>query len=138
MAGTLPPILKGIYVCDDVVGNPVGGKPMIVNLWNATRVPAGASLPYTLKKLCVFACLRGGRGRSTFRLEVVRAETGDRIGRTRYFECDFADPNATMYTRLMLENVTFPAIGVYTVELFCGGTFLDDQVIQIFRDGEEP
>ena len=34
MAGTLPPVLKGVIVCDDVVGNPVGGKPMIVNVWD--------------------------------------------------------------------------------------------------------
>jgi hypothetical protein len=55
MAGSIKPIVKGIYVCDDVVGNPVGGKPMIVNLWNTFRPPAGSAFPYMLKKLCVFA-----------------------------------------------------------------------------------
>lgn len=58
MAGVLPPVLKGIFVCDDVLGAPIDGKPIVVNVWNATRLPAGAPLPYTLKKLCVFACSR--------------------------------------------------------------------------------
>ena len=131
MVGALKPVLKGVYVCDDVVGNPVGGKPMIVNLWNAIRVPRGESIPYTLKKLCVFAWLRGGRGRVTFRVEVVSSETGFRIGQARFFGYEFTNPNATLYGRFMLEDVTFPAPGIYTVEFFCDGEFLDDQPIQV-------
>jgi hypothetical protein len=135
MAGSLRPVLKGVYVCDDVVGNPVGGKPMIVNLWNAVRVPAGAAMPYTLKKVCVFAWLRGGRGRVTFRIEVVEMATGLRLGQSRFFGYEFTDPNATLYGRFMLEDVTFPSPGSYTVEFFCDGEFLDDQPIRIIAHG---
>lgn len=135
MAGALPPVLKGVYVCDDVVGNPVGGKPMIVNLWNTLRVPAGASLPYTLPKLCVFAMLRGGRGRVTFRIEVVRFDTGHRAGQARFFDHDFVNPNATVYGRFMLEGVTLPATGLYTVDFYCGGQLLDDHPIQVLASG---
>jgi hypothetical protein len=71
MAGAIKPILNGIYVCDDVVGNPVGGKPMIVNLFDSVRVPVGGGFPHTHAKLCVFAWLRGGRGRARFRIEIV-------------------------------------------------------------------
>lgn len=136
MAGVFPPLLKGIVVCDDVIGNPDSGKPMVVNVWNATRLPAGESVPYTLKKLCVFACFRGGRGRSTFRLEVVHAESRQRVGRVGTFELDFANPNVTLYGRFMLEDVAFPALGAYTVELFCEGQFIEDQLIQLLPPKE--
>lgn len=135
MAGALAPVLKGVYICDDVIGNPVGGKPMIVNLWNAMHVPQGETTPYTLKKLCVFVWLRGGRGKTTFRIEIVRCDTGERLGRARFFEHEFTNPNETLYGRFMLENVTFPVQGEYTVEFFSNGVFFDDQPIRVIPSG---
>ncbi|MBA4063839.1 MAG: hypothetical protein C0501_09030 [Isosphaera sp.] len=132
MAGAIKPVLKGVYVCDDVVANPAGGKPMVVNLWNAVRVPAGGTFPYTLKKLCVFAWLRGGRGRVTFRIDLIRTATGARVGHARVSEYDFTDPNASVYGRFLLEDVVFPAAGRYPVEFFCDGEFFDDQPIQVY------
>ena len=41
MAGTLPPILKGVYVCDDVISNPTGGKPMTEDLPLAATTSKG-------------------------------------------------------------------------------------------------
>jgi hypothetical protein len=136
MAGAIKPVLKGVYVCDDVVGNPAGGKPMIVNLWNATRIPSGETTPFMLKKLCVFAWLRGGRGRVTFRIDVTRADTGLRIGHARFFEYEFRDPNASLYGRFMLQDVVFPSPGWYAVEFFCDGEFYDDQPIQVIGNQE--
>jgi hypothetical protein len=133
MAGAIRPVLKGVYVCDDVIGNPVGGKPMVVNLWDTVRVPSGGAFPYTWAKLCVFAWLRGGRGRVQFRIEVVRSETGERVGNPRYFAHEFTDPNRSAYGRFMLTGVTFPAPGRYTVEFFCDNEFLDDQVVHVVK-----
>lgn len=129
MAGAILPVVKGIYVCDDVVGNPDGGKPMVVNLWDTVRAPAG--LPHTLPKLCVFAWLRGGRGRVTFRIDVVRASTNVQIRDSVLFEHEFTNPNLSLWGRFMLSDVTFYAGDRYLVELYCNDEFVDDQVINV-------
>jgi hypothetical protein len=131
MAGAIKPILNGIYVCDDVVGNPVGGKPMIVNLFDSVRVPVGGGFPHTHAKFCVFAWLRGGRGRARFRIEIVSSATRERVGNPRVFDHEFTNPNRSAYGRFMLAGIEFPAAGRYTVEFFCDNEFLGDQVVQV-------
>jgi hypothetical protein len=131
MAGLLLPILKGVYVCDDVVGNPVGGKPMVVNLWDTRWVPATETFPVRAAKVCVFAWIRGGRGRLTFQVHIVSARTGEVIGSTPPHELNMTQPNRSLYAKFMIEDFPFPEPGRYFVELFCDGEFLDDQPIEI-------
>jgi hypothetical protein len=131
MAGSLSPILKGVYVCDDVVGNPVGGKPMIVNLWDTRWVAITEVFPVRIAKLCVFAWLRGGRGRVTFRVQIVSARTSEVIGETPPHELDLTQPNRSVYAKFMITDFPFPEPGRYLVELFCEDEFLDDQPIQV-------
>jgi hypothetical protein len=131
MAGSLKPVLKGVYVCDDVVGNPVGGKPMIVNLWDTWWVAPGGTFPVRVGKLCVFAWLRGGRGRLTFRVDIVSARTGAVLGRTARRELDMSEPNKSYYLKVVIQDFPFPEPGMYSVELFCDDEFLDDQPLSI-------
>lgn len=63
MTMVLLPVGKIVYVCDDVVADPVSHKPSVLNLWEVVRVPAGASFPYTLEKLCVVSLMRDGQGK---------------------------------------------------------------------------
>lgn len=131
MAGGLIPTAKRFFICDDVVGNPATGKPMIVNLWDTVRVPVGQSFPFRLNKVCLFAWLRGGRGEVTFRFELVR-QTDRRVVTAPWVQrVTFADPNRTIYARFLLPNVSFPEPGVYTVDVFCNDEFFDDQVVTV-------
>jgi hypothetical protein len=131
MAGAIKPVLKGIYVCDDVIPNPDGGKPMIVNLWNTWWAAASQPFPVRVAKLCVFAWLRDGRGRLGFHVDVVNARTGEVIGRTPRHELDLAEPNRSAYAKFLITNFPFPEPGGYLVELYCEGEFLDDQPIRL-------
>lgn len=131
MAGAIRPVAKGVYVCDDVIGDPASGKPMLVNLWDTYFVRPDAVFPVRVQKLCVFAWLRGGRGTVGVRVDIVQARTGQLIGRTRTLEVDFSEPNRSMYTRMMIPNFPFPEAGVYVVEVYCDSVFLDDQPVQI-------
>lgn len=79
----------------------------------------------------MFAWLRGGRGRQSFRVDIVNAQTGELIGRTPRHELDLTEPNRSTYAKFMIANFSFPEPGRYLVELFCGDEFLDDQPIQV-------
>jgi hypothetical protein len=137
MAGSIKPILKGVYVCDDVVGNPSGGKPMIVNLWNTWRAGPDDQFPVRVKKLCVFAWLRGGRGTLPFRVEIVHSRTSQMIGQSHVFTIDLTAPNRSVYAKFLITNFSFQEPGDYLVELFCADEFLDDQPIRIMAHSED-
>ena len=80
MAFVVLPVIKQFLLCDDVVGDPVSGKPHLVNLFDAVRAPHGAEWPYTLNKACLFAWLREGMGRVTFRFELSRLRERNLLG----------------------------------------------------------
>jgi len=39
-----------------------------------------------------------------------------------------------VFARYKLENCVFPAPGYYSVEVYCEGEFVDDQIIRVFAE----
>src|ERR1051325_7250722 len=76
MAATNRPITKAIYVCDDVLPEPARQKIHLLGVFNAIRLPVGASFPYTVGRICVFAQMEDGDGDADIRVVVVSATTG--------------------------------------------------------------
>lgn len=133
MSLTLLPIAKPFLLCDDVIGNPLTGKPHVVNLWDTVTVPATASWPHVLPKLCLFAWLRDGMGTVQFRFEVVSLNTGSLVTPPWRQSVSFSDPLAALYARFLLPNVAFPAPGWYAVEVYWNGEFADDQRFRVHQ-----
>ena len=132
MAGA-PPVVKGVYVCDDVLADPTRGKISLLNVFTTLRPPAG--FPHELAKMSVLVGLRGARGPVRMRVEVVRAATDTVVLGTAERDIQLVDPLVTVYARFRLEKVRFPAPGRYTVEVFAGGEFLDDEVVTVLTGG---
>jgi hypothetical protein len=130
MASVLP-IAKAVYVCDELVPDSTRNKLLIVGAWNAVRVPAETSFPYSLGKLCVFAQLVGGVGAVAIRVDIVRAATRTLIYSSGPRSLTFPDRHTTVTFCLRLRSFVFPAPGEYWVELFCQGQFLDDRLIHV-------
>src|SRR5690348_14904440 len=118
MTAVLHPVGKIVYVCDDVVADPVSHKPSILNLWEAVRIPAGAAFPYTLGKMCVAALMRDGQGEVRFRADLLRADTLEVIRRSKDYLVPFVDRHRSTLVVIRLKEVTFPQPGPYLVELF--------------------
>ena len=132
MAQPILPILKSVYICDDVVDTT--GKVSLLNLWNAVRVPTDAAFPYTLGKLCVFAWLRGGQGKVKTRVDIVRASTGMLIHKTPDFLIHFVERNTSVFAKYKIERCQFWQPDDYHVEFYCEDDFIDDQVIRVFQE----
>jgi hypothetical protein len=130
---TLVPITKCVYICDDVVSDPKSGKVSLLNIWSRIRVPATKTFPFTLKKLSVFVWFRDGLGDMETYIELVSASTGDVVRTSDTFVLNFKNPTDTKYGLYYLEDWVFPEPGFYTVELFCAGQFVDDQIIQVIQ-----
>jgi hypothetical protein len=131
MPMALLPVGKILHVCDDVVADPTSHKLSILNLWELVRVPVGASFPYTLGRICVVALMSDGQGEARFRAEVVRADTGTTIRRSPDYTVHFTDRQRSALVVIRLKDVLFPGAGVYLVELYCEGVFVDDRFISV-------
>jgi hypothetical protein len=129
MAGNVSPVVKGVYVCDEVLADPASGKVSLLNAFVTVRPSSG--FPFVLARMAVVIALRGGRGQSRLRVDVVQAETGAVLFRTRDRDLTFLSPLMTVYARFRLENVRFPSEGRYTIEVYAEGEFLDDEVITV-------
>jgi hypothetical protein len=132
MAQPILPVLKSVYICDDVVD--ATRKVPLLNLWTTVRVPSDAAFPYTLTKLCVFAWCRGGQGRVKTRVDIVRASTGMLIHRTPDFLVHFVERNTSVFAKYKIECCQFKQPDDYFVEFYCEGEFIDDQVIRVYQE----
>jgi hypothetical protein len=130
MAKAITPVAKQMLVCDDVVADS-SGKVTVVGVWNAVRVPVGASFPYTLGKVCAYVHWRGGLGSVNSHVEIVSATTGVQVVRTSQLVLSFPSRITTVHGRYMIPDVRFPAPGVYLVEVYCEGVFVEDQRIEV-------
>ncbi len=133
MSLTLLPIAKPFLLCDDVIGNPLTGKPHVVNLWDTVTVPATALWPYVLPKLCLFAWLRDGLGSVRFQFELVNLGTGKLAARPWTQLVPLRHPLDSLYARFNLPNVRFSAPGWYSVEVYWNGEIADDQRFRVHQ-----
>lgn len=132
-------IAKSVYVCDEVVADPISGKPSILNIWDTVRVPANHEFPYLLDRLRVFVWWRGGVGRLKTRVDIVRAATGMPIATTAALSegvIEFSHKRGSVYGIYRFDDLHLEP-GYYYVEVYCGGTFIDDLAIRVLHDLEE-
>jgi hypothetical protein len=125
------PIAKAVYLCDDILPDPTRSKLTVVGSFNAVRLPADATFPYVLDKLCVFAQLVGGVGVVACRTEIIRAATNRAIYVSGHQRLTFPARHTTVTYLLRLRRFVFPAPGGYTVELFCEDKFVDDRLLHL-------
>lgn len=125
------PIAKRVYVCDDLIFDPVSGKISLLNLWDAVRVPPEVGFPYVLDRIGVFVWWRDGFGKVSTRVEVVQASTGRVIRRTRNCVLNFEGRSSSIFGRYTIENCRFPESGYYHIEVYCENEFVDDQIIHV-------
>ncbi len=126
------PIAKRVYVCDDLVFDPVSGKVSLLNLWDAIRVPSEVQFPYVLDRIGVFVWWRDGFGKVSTRVEIVQASSGRVIRKTKNCIVNFEGRSTSIYARYTIPNCRFPEPGYYHIEVFCENEFVDDQIIRVY------
>lgn len=127
MSSGVPPLGKIVYVCDDVIEDPVSRKLNIHGAFDAARLPQWTEYPFTLPKMCVLAQVAGGRGTATFRAVVVAASTGNEIFGSPTYSFPMPGGHAIVTVLIRMLNCSFPHAGAYLVQLFCNDLFVDDR-----------
>ena len=125
--GSVKPLGKIVYVCDDVFHDPANGKMNVVGAFDAIRVPPEGEYAFVLDRLCVLAQFAGGRGEIPFRAVIVDASTGDEVFGSPTYSVTMPGGHVVVTLLIRLEDCPFPNPGTYLVQLFADGEFVDDR-----------
>jgi hypothetical protein len=135
MATAVLPLTKAIYLCDEVVEDRLKHKTHLLGTFNALR-PAGATYPYRPRQLCVFAQLVGGLREAPVHVEIANARTGAIVYAFPQQRVQFPGRRTTINACFRICNCVFPEAGVYVVELYAHGIFLEDRLLHLLAPKE--
>jgi hypothetical protein len=125
------PTGKVVYVCDEVLQDPASGKTSYLGIFDDVVAASGAGYPFRLGRMCVAAQLVGGSGPLPVHVEVVAGATQNLVRRAGPFTINFPNRHQIVTECVRLLNVDFPGPGVYFVELYSQGAFLDDRTLRL-------
>lgn len=129
MASSILPVAKSIYLCDEVVEDPASRKVSLLGAFNSIREVS--AYPVLLPRLCVVALLTDGQGAVPTRVEVAQAGDDRLLLRSLDRQVSFATRHTLVYACFRFLHVSFPAPGVYTIELYCQSQFVDDRTLTL-------
>jgi hypothetical protein len=122
---------KVLYVCDEVLQDPASGKFSFLAIFDDVVPPPAAAYPFRLGRMCVVAQLVGGAGAVPVHVEVVEGATQKLIRRAEPFTVNFPAQHQIVTVCFRILDVVFPGPGVYFVEMYTQGRFLDDRVLRL-------
>ena len=111
--------------------DPASGKISFLGIFDDIAAPPGSGYPFRLGRMCVVAQLVGGSGPLPVHVEVVAGATQNLVRRAGPFTINFPNRHQIVTECVRLLNVDFPGPGVYFVELYSQGAFLDDRTLRL-------
>lgn len=126
---SLPPVVRYFFLCRDYLIGPHGStNASLVNLIHSIRSTGSPPVPFAAEQLWAFAGLANCRGKGTFDLCVVDADSGNVIYRMPPKDVDFgADPLHVYGLPIRMGHCIFPSDGLYWVELMYNGEVIAQQ-----------
>jgi len=88
--------------------------------------------------MTVYFCIVDGEGSYTFRLELVRLNTGEIIAKGEFGPVEILDRFQVFDASMTLRGLTFQEAGKYEFRLYANGIFLDSKELTILQKGSTP
>lgn len=124
---SLPPVVRYLVLCQDLLIDPHNAKNVsLVNLIHAMRSTLTPPFPFAAE-FCAFAALANCRGKGTFDLNVVDADTRVTIHQHPPKKVDFGADPLHVYGLPIRIHCVFPDDGLYWVELLYNGEVVAQQ-----------
>jgi hypothetical protein len=129
MTSAPTPTVRNMIVCEEIITDPRNSNRVsLVNLINSIRSLSQPRFPVRFPLFCIFVQMSECRGKHTLRIEVRVADTDMIILGTTLSEVSF--PKAPLLVhgvRFRIRNCTFPAAGLYWVQLWVDDHMLAQQ-----------
>lgn len=114
------PVPIALIVCDNVYRER-GGKTALVGLFNQIRAQR---YPVVHGRMVVYASVTGVRDNTTFRLEIVNAETDHQVISMQGPAPEQTSPLSICDMIFELNNLRFPEAGTYYIRLWGNDTLM--------------
>jgi hypothetical protein len=99
-----------------------------------SRIDAPA-FPDTHPRLCVYLQMSGYRGQASCHVEINRPETDETLYESSVRRVSFEGPLTVVPVLFRFRNCSFPAPGVYYVQLFCASKLLGERPLLLSGEG---
>ncbi len=130
-----PPFALAMVVCDSVWTDPGTGKKFILGCF--TTIGA-KTFPATHPFLSLYILLTGGRGKVSFKIQIVDVDEEREPFGVSEGEIEFADPRGIVEVTSMILGTVFNAAGEYRIQLFVSGQFIMERRLLLIQIPEVP
>lgn len=123
---SVSPVVRYLILCEDMVveDNTISLLHLVLNISPQQTPP----YPLVYPALCVFVTLTEARGPGRFYLQLVQADTGWVVYRTKTHSTNFGnDPLKVFGLPFRIRNCVFPAAGLYWVQFWFNDALIAEQ-----------
>jgi hypothetical protein len=129
----MQPDVLYLILCNDVRPDPTNYQRLhVLGLLTSIRSGAHPRFPLVQPSFSVLVILTGGQGSGELVVRIIRDPMGAVVFKTRPRQVRFVgDPMALLGMRFLIKNCTFPAAGLYWVEVVYTGSVLARQRLYV-------
>ncbi len=112
---SVAPVVRYLIICEDVQADPANPHRItIVGLLTAIRSVEYPPFPLRYREMCVFVQLTESRGPANLYVEIIHADSGQRVVRTKTRRVAFPrDPLEVHAVVFRITDLTFSEPGLY-------------------------
>lgn len=122
------PTAVGLFLCEQVIVDQHSRNPSPINIFTGMAVEA---FPSARQRFSAFATLTEGNGNATMKLVANRLDTGDEVY-SRSYPIGFPDRVAVVNIMIRLNDISFPAAGVYEFVLLVDGDSIARRRLRVY------
>jgi hypothetical protein len=130
---SIRPVVRYLILCQDVVVDPTNPLQVtLINLVTTIRSLSEPAFPVIRPQFCAFIQMTECRGAGDLRVEIVHADTGATVFRTKTQNVAFgSDPLEVVGLTFRIRNCLFPSAGLYWVQLWYNNVVLAQQAVVV-------
>ena len=125
------PSVLAILLCDRIITEEGTNKKTLVGIFQNLRA---AKIP-TAREMAFYAHLTDAEGKYKFRVEIVRLNDNQTIGRIETKEVGFTDRLAPVDLAMNLPPVPFDQVGRYEFQLYANEVYLGHISLDVVKKG---
>jgi hypothetical protein len=123
------PSTLSVLLCDQMLFERDTNKAILVGVFNRIHF---SDFPSPFRPFDVHAAVTDGQGRVTLDLVITQLTTEEQIAALS-LELNFSDPLFILNVRFRFRMVSFPAPGIYLVELLADGTAVGHTRLEVLE-----
>jgi hypothetical protein len=135
----MKPKIRYFILCDDVRTDPANFLRLdVVGLIVNMRPKGDPAFPFVRPLFCTLVVLTGCRGEDELFIRIIQAKTGKIVFRNEARHVKFSgSPRDALGIVFKIGNCSFPAKGVYWVELFFSGSVIARKPLRLLARGDQ-